>query len=144
LITLTSDFGLADSYVAQMKGVILNINPCSIIVDVTHEINKFNIQTGAFMLASAVPYFPKGTVRVAIVDPGVGTERRALLIATKQGFFIGPDNGLMILAVEYQGITSVYEITNSKYLLTNLCDTFLGRDVFAPVATQCSIPKLFR
>jgi S-adenosylmethionine hydrolase len=134
LITLTSDFGLADSYVAQMKGVILNINPCSIIVDITHEINKFNIQTGAFMLASAAPFFPKGTVHVAIVDPGVGTKRRALLITTKQGYFIGPDNGLLLLAAKHQEITGVYEITNSKYLLADLSDTFHGRDVFAPVA----------
>ena len=134
LITLTSDFGLADSYAAQIKGVILNINPLSTIVDITHEINKFNIQTGAFMLASAVSYFPKGTIHVAIVDPGVGTKRRALLIITKQGYFIGPDNGLLILAAEHQEITNVYEILNSKYMLPHISETFHGRDVFAPVA----------
>ncbi len=134
LITLTSDFGLADSYVAQMKGVILSINPSSTIVDITHEISKFNIQTGAFMLASASSCFPKGTVHVAVVDPGVGTKRRALLVTTKQGYFVGPDNGLLILAAERQGITGIYELTNPKYMLPEISGTFHGRDVFAPAA----------
>jgi len=134
MITLTSDFGLADAYVAQMKGVILSINPSATIIDVTHEISKFNIQTGAFMLAAASPCFPKGTVHVAVVDPGVGTKRRALVIKTKQGYFIGPDNGLLILAAERQGITSIHELTNPKYMLPTISGTFHGRDVFAPAA----------
>jgi S-adenosylmethionine hydrolase len=134
VITLTSDFGYADSYVAQIKGVIHSINPTSTIIDVTHEISKFNIQTGAFMLASAAPYFPKGTVHVAVVDPGVGTKRRALAIKTKQGYFVGPDNGLLILAAERQGITGIYELTNPKYMLPEVSGTFHGRDVFAPAA----------
>jgi S-adenosylmethionine hydrolase len=134
LITLTSDFGLADSYVAQMKGVILSINPSSMIVDITHDISKFNIQTGAFMLASAAPCFPKGTIHVAVVDPGVGTKRRALIIKTKQGYFIGPDNGLLILAAERQGIIAIYELTNPKFMLSEISGTFHGRDVFAPAA----------
>ncbi len=136
MITLTSDFGLVDSYVAQMKGVILSINPSSTIVDITHEISKFNIQTGAFMLASAAPCFPNGTIHVAIVDPGVGTKRRALLIETKQGYFIGPDNGLLVLAAERQGITGIYELTNPKYMLPEISGTFHGRDVFAPAAAH--------
>jgi len=134
MITLISDFGLADSYVSQMKGVILSINSSSTIVDITHEISKFNIQAGAFMLASAIPYFPKGTVHVTVVDPGVGTKRRALLITTKQGYFIGPDNGLLILAAERQGIIHTYELTNPNYMLPEISGTFHGRDVFAPVA----------
>jgi len=130
LITLTSDFGLVDSYVAQIKGVILNINPSATIVDITHEITKFNIQTGAFLLVSAVSYFPKGTVHVAIVDPGVGTKRRALLITTKQGYFIGPDNGLLILAAEHQEIINIYEITNQNiccliFLILSMGEMFL-------------------
>ncbi|XHH07982.1 MAG: S-adenosyl-l-methionine hydroxide adenosyltransferase family protein [Candidatus Bathyarchaeia archaeon] len=134
LITLTSDFGIVDSYVAQMKGVILSINPSSVIVDITHEISKFNIQTGAYMLASAAPCFPKGTIHVAVVDPGVGTKRRAILITTKQGYFVGPDNGLLILAAERQGIISIYELTNPKLMLPEISGTFHGRDVFAPAA----------
>ena len=87
MITLTSDFGLKDPYVAEMKGVILTINPKATIIDITHDIEKFNIGMAAFMLASAAPYFPKGTVHLAVVDPGVGTERRAIVIQTKHGFF---------------------------------------------------------
>jgi len=134
LITLTSDFGLTDPYVAQMKGAILGIHPSSTIVDITHEISKFSVHVGAFVLASVAPYFPKGTIHVAIVDPSVGTKRRALLIATKHGYFIGPDNGLLILAAEHQGIIGIHEITNPKYMLPNISATFHGRDVFAPVA----------
>ncbi len=134
MITLTSDFGLVDSYVAQMKGAILSIAPSATIVDITHGIDKFNIQTGAFILASAVSYFPKGAIHVAVVDPGVGTKRRAIMIQTKQGFFVGPDNGVLILAAERQGITAIYELTNSKYMLPEISGTFHGRDVFAPVA----------
>ncbi len=86
MITLTSDFGLKDPYVAEMKGVILTINPNANIIDITHGVEKFNIRMGAFMLASAAPYFPKGTVHLAVVDPGVGTERRAILMQTNRAF----------------------------------------------------------
>ncbi len=94
MITLTSDFGLKDPYVAEMKGVILTINPNANIIDLTHGVEKFSIRMGAFMLASAAPYFPKGTIHLAVVDPGVGTERRAILVQTKRDFFVGPDNGI--------------------------------------------------
>jgi S-adenosylmethionine hydrolase len=134
VITLTSDFGLVDSYVAQMKGVILTINPTSTIIDITHNIGKFNIQMGAFMLASAASYFPKGTVHVAVVDPGVGTKRRAIVIQTKQAILIGPDNGLLLLAAERQGILGIHELTNPKLRLPEISGTFHGRDVFAPAA----------
>ena len=94
IITLTTDFGLKDPYAAEMKAAILSICPTTVIVDITHEIEKFNIRMGAYVLASAVPYFPAGSVHVAVVDPGVGTRRRPIVIQTKQSFFIGPDNGL--------------------------------------------------
>ncbi len=134
MITLTSDFGLTDSYVAQMKGVILNINPSTSITDITHNINKFSIQMGAFILASTTSYFPKGTIHVAVVDPGVGTKRRAIVIQTKKAYFIGPDNGLLLLAAEHQGILSIHELTNPKFRLPETSGTFHGRDVFAPAA----------
>ena len=134
MITLTSDFGLKDSYVAEMKGVILTINPNANIIDITHDVEKFNIRMGAFMLASAAPYFPKGTVHLAVVDPGVGTERRAILVQTKQGFFVGPDNGVLILAAQNQGIEHIYELTNPKFMLPKVSSTFHGRDIFAPAA----------
>src|SRR5450759_3285613 len=114
-----------------MKGVILTINPDTVIIDITHDIEKFNIRMGAFMLASAAPYFPKGTVHLAVVDPGVGTERRAILIQTKQGFFVGPDNGLLILAAQNQGIEHIHQLNNPKFMLPNVSSTFQGRDVFA-------------
>lgn len=117
-----------------MKGVILTITPNSTIIDIVHNVEKFNIQTGAFTLASAAPYFPKGTIHVAVVDPGVGTKRRAIIIQTKKGYFIGPDNGLMILAAEHQGIMHIYQITNPKFMLSGISSTFHGRDVFAPAA----------
>jgi len=110
IITLTTDFGLKDPYVAEMKAVILRICQNAQIVDVTHEVEKFNVRMGAYMLACAAPYFPKGTIHVAVVDPGVGTERRPVLIETGKDFFIGPDNGVLALAAEDQSIKHIYEI----------------------------------
>lgn len=136
IITLTTDFGLKDPYAAEMKAAILGICPNAAIVDITHEIEKFSIRMGAYVLASAVPYFPKGTIHVAVVDPGVGTRRRPMLIQTRQGFFIGPDNGLLILAAEHQGISRIHEITNSRFMLPRVSSTFHGRDVFAPAAAH--------
>jgi S-adenosylmethionine hydrolase len=133
-ITLTSDFGTKDPYVAEMKGVILSIIQNVAIVDVTHEIEKFNIKQGAFALASVIPYFPKGTIHVAVIDPGVGTERLPILIQTKQGFLIGPDNGVLILAAQNQGIQHIYQLSNPRYMQPQISGTFHGRDIFAPAA----------
>jgi S-adenosylmethionine hydrolase len=136
IITLTTDFGLRDPYAAEMKAAIIGICPTATIIDVTHEIDKFNIRMGAYVLASAAPYFPKDTIHVAVVDPGVGTKRRAILIKTKQSFFVGPDNGLLLLAAERQGIECVYESTNLRFMLPKVSSTFHGRDVFAPAAAH--------
>jgi S-adenosylmethionine hydrolase len=119
-----------------MKATILSICPEANIVDVTHEIAKFNVRMGAYVLASAAPYFPNSTIHVAVVDPTVGTRRRPILIQTRNGFFIGPDNGLLLLAAEQQGVTSVHEITNPKLMLQRVSSTFHGRDVFAPAAAH--------
>jgi len=136
IITLTTDFGLKDPYAAEMKATILGICPNAAIVDITHEIEKFNTRMGAYVLASAVSYFPKGTIHVAIVDPGVGTQRRPILVQTQQGFFVGPDNGLLTLASEQQGITGIHEITNPRLMLPRVSGTFHGRDIFAPTAAH--------
>lgn len=136
MITLTSDFGLSDAYVAEMKGVILTINPEATLIDITHEVEKFSVRTAAFMLASAAPYFPQGTVHLAVVDPEVGTERRPILIQAKKDFFVGPDNGVLILAAKNQEIKHIYEIVNPKFILPKISSTFHGRDVFAPVAAH--------
>jgi hypothetical protein len=136
VITLTTDFGLRDPYVGEMKAVILSISPNAAIIDITHEVEKFNIRMGAYILASASPYFPKGTIHVAIVDPCVGTKRRPLLIQTRHGFYIGPDNGVLALAAKNQGIRHIYEISNRKLMLPKVFNTFHGRDIFAPAAAH--------
>jgi len=138
LITLTTDFGLADPYVAEIKAVILGINPNVEIVDISHQIEKFNIRMGAYVLAAAAPYFPKDTIHIAVVDPGVGTKRKPILIETENSFLVGPDNGVLALAAEKQGIRHVYEIANPKYMLPKVSTTFHGRDIFAPAAAHLS------
>jgi S-adenosyl-L-methionine hydrolase (adenosine-forming) len=134
MITLTTDFGLRDPYVAEMKGAILTINPKAMLIDITHNVEKFNIRMGSFMLASAAPYFPKGTTHLVIVDPGVGTERRGIVVQTKRGFFVGPDNGVLMLAAQSQGIEAIYELSNLNLMFPQTSNTFHGRDIFAPAA----------
>ncbi len=136
IITLTTDFGLHDTYVAEMKGVILGIYPNAVIVDITHKVEKFNIRKGAFMLATAAPYFPAGTIHVAVVDPAVGTKRRPIIVQTEHNVFVGPDNGVLMLAAEAHGIKRVFKIENQKFLSLPISNTFHGRDVFAPVAAH--------
>lgn len=136
LFALTTDFGLRDPYVAEMKAVILGLCYDSVIVDITHSIEKFNIRMGAYMLASAEPYFPKDTIHIVVVDPGVGTARRSLLIQTEDASFIGPDNGVLMLAAKKQGITSIHEIANSEFMLPHVSNTFHGRDIFASAAAH--------
>ncbi|MGO8807695.1 MAG: S-adenosyl-l-methionine hydroxide adenosyltransferase family protein [Candidatus Bathyarchaeia archaeon] len=134
MITLTSDFGLRDPYVAEMKGVILTIAPNAVVVDITHEIEKFNVRAAAFALASSAPYFPDGTVHLAVVDPGVGTDRRAIVMQTKRGCFVGPDNGVLNLAAQSQGVQHVYQLSKQKFMMPKVSGTFHGRDIFAPAA----------
>ncbi|NIO37090.1 hypothetical protein GTO27_05240, partial [Candidatus Bathyarchaeota archaeon] len=129
IITLTTDFGLRDPYVAEMKAVILDIRSDIRIVDISHEIERFNIAMGAYMLATACIYFPKNTVHVAVVDPGVGTERRAILIQTEKDYFIGPDNGVLALASQSQNIKKIYSIENPQFMLQEVSNTFHGRDI---------------
>jgi hypothetical protein len=133
---LLSDFGLKDPYVAEMKAVISTISPEAKIIDISHSIEKFNIRMGAFVLASASRYFPKGTVHVGVVDPSVGTNRRALLVETEHAFYIGPDNGLLTLGTQSDKIQHVYAITNTRLMLPYVSFTFHGRDVFAPAAAH--------
>jgi S-adenosylmethionine hydrolase len=139
MITLTTDFGLKDPYVAEMKGAILTINKNANIIDITHEIGKFDIKAAAFTLASAAPYFPRGTVHLAVVDPGVGTARRGVIIQTRQGFFVGPDNGVLMLAAQNQGIEHICALTNPKFMLSPVSSTFHGRDIFAPAAAHLDL-----
>jgi S-adenosylmethionine hydrolase len=136
VISLISDFGLNNPYVGQMKAVILSINSNLHIVDISHGIEKFNVQMGAYVLASTAPHFPPKTVHVAVVDPGVGTKRRPIIVKTKKGYYVGPDNGLLMLAAHKDKILKVYEIKNPKYLASEISKTFHGRDIFAPTAAH--------
>jgi S-adenosylmethionine hydrolase len=136
IITLLSDFGLKDPYVAEMKAVILSIHPQARVIDITHEIEKFNIRMGAFVLASATPYFPAGTIHVAVVDPGVGTKRRPIIVETKRSYYVGPDNGLLMLAAQKEGVCHVYHVNNPQYMFPRVSRTFHGRDIFAPAAAH--------
>ena len=136
IISLLSDFGYKDPYVAEMKAVILSIAAGATIVDISHEIEKFNIPMGAFILASTTPYFPSKAVHVAVVDPGVGTKRRPIIIETKRSLYVGPDNGLLILAAQKEEIKNVYSLENRNLMLTAISKTFHGRDIFAPAAAH--------
>jgi len=136
IITLLSDFGLKDSYVAQMKAVILSICHKATIVDISQQVERHNLRMGAFILASAAPYFPDGTIHVAVVDPGVGGKRRPILIETTRSFYVGPDNGLLVLAAKDDQIKRVYHIVGERFIAEQISATFHGRDIFAPVAAH--------
>ncbi|MDJ0732750.1 MAG: SAM-dependent chlorinase/fluorinase [Nostocaceae cyanobacterium] len=136
-LTLLSDFGDRDEYVAVMKGVIAQINPDVRVVDITHQIPPQNIAAARFCLMNAYPYFPLETVHVAVVDPGVGGKRRAIAAELPQGFLVGPDNGLFTGVLSQSPAITVVELTNSKYWrITKPSSTFHGRDIFAPVGAH--------
>jgi len=141
VITLLTDFGTKDPYVAEMKAVIVSICPEAQIIDISHEIEKFNIRMGAFALASAAPYFPEKTIHVAVVDPGVGTKRRPIIVETQRCFYVGPDNGILMLSAQKEGIKRVCQISNPLLMLSKVSKTFHGRDIFAPVAAYLARGK---
>jgi hypothetical protein len=131
-LTLLTDFGLQDNYVGVMKGVIACINHHINIIDITHEIPPQNLDAANFCLMTAYPYFPSGTVHVAVVDPGVGTRRRAVAIELGTGFLVGPDNGIFTGVLDHEKITAAVELTNPEYWLKpESSTTFHGRDIFA-------------
>ncbi len=134
VVTLLTDFGLRDPFVGIMKGVILGLCPEAAIVDLCHEVPAYHILSGSFLLASAIPYFPPGTVHVAVVDPGVGGPRRPVLARIGAQFFVAPDNGLLSYPMVKDTVGEVRVITAREYLLDRISATFHGRDVFAPVA----------
>ena len=135
IVTLTTDFGLEDHFTGVMKGVILSIAPNAEIVDITHQIKPYEITEGAFVMGQHYKWFPKKTIHVAVVDPGVGSLRRPILVEGGGYNFVGPDNGIfsMVMASE---TCRVREITNSRYFRKPVSQTFHGRDVFAPVAAH--------
>lgn len=139
IVTLTTDFGLKDHYAGAMKGVILSINPEAVIVDITHEIEKFNIIEAAFKLRSFYKFFPEGTAHIVVVDPGVGGPRKPIAIQTHGYYFVGPDNGVFSLLPGLEDDCKAIEITNRNYMLETVSSTFHGRDIFAPAAAHLSL-----
>lgn len=154
-VTLTTDFGTADGYAAAMKGVILGINPAARLVDISHGIQAQNIPQAAFVLGTACPYFPDGTVHLVVVDPGVGTARRAVILKTPRAYFVAPDNGVLSYVVRDgekadraekgprhiklpPGLEAV-SITRPRFWRQPVSATFHGRDIFAPVAARLSL-----
>jgi hypothetical protein len=138
VITLTSDFGYRDPSAAIMKGVILDINPLAVIADITHEISLQNIAEAAYVIGTSFQYFPHKTIHVVVVDPGVGSARRPILVVTDYHYFVGPDNGVFSSVYAQSESLAVIHITAEHYFLPRRSSTFHGRDVFAPVAAWLS------
>ena len=137
ILTLTTDFGLEDAYVGVMKGVIADINPNLNVIDLTHQIPPQNIAAGRFCLMNAVPYFPQNTVHVAVVDPGVGSDRQGCAIALEKGYLVGPDNGLFSGVLSQFPPQKAVALTNPQYWrVAAVSNTFHGRDIFAPVGAH--------
>lgn len=159
VITLTTDFGTSDAYVASMKGVILSINPEANIIDISHSVEPQNILQAAFLLKVACRYFPKRTVHMAIVDPGVGSERQGIILKTNSAFFVAPDNGILSYVINELSLTEgsstqysqgpekvelkrgleAVAITDPRFWRHPVSSTFHGRDIFAPVAAGLSL-----
>jgi S-adenosylmethionine hydrolase len=138
IITLTTDFGYTDPFAGIMKGVILGINPLAEIIDITHDIRPQNIIQAAFVIDTSYLHFPRKTIHVVVVDPGVGSERRPLLVATDHHYLIGPDNGVFSRIYKSSESVQVIHVTAEHYFLPQMSSTFHGRDVFAPVAAWLS------
>jgi S-adenosylmethionine hydrolase len=138
VITLLTDFGTADYYVGAVKGAILSVNPSAVIADITHEIPPQDIAAGAFTLLAVYETFPAGTIHVAVVDPGVGSTRRPIIVSANDQFFVGPDNGLFTYIYDREPSHRIFHVTAARYFRPSVSSTFHGRDIFAPVAAALS------
>jgi len=137
IIALFTDFGTRDAYVAQLKGAILSLQPTVPLIDLTHEVDAFDVRAAAYLLDASARYFPPDTIFVVVVDPGVGTARRPLLLVTQADkYYVGPDNGLCTRVVEREGLKAAYVLTQSAYFRQSVSATFHGRDIFGPVAAH--------
>ncbi len=135
IITLTTDFGLQDHFIGTMKGVILQQVPNAQIVDISHAVQPFDVFDGALTIAQAYSYFPSATVHVVVVDPGVGTARRPIVVSTEKYRFVAPDNGVLSMIYDREERIRVYNVTSEHYFLQPVSNTFHGRDIFAPIAS---------
>ena len=138
VVTLLTDFGTADYFVGAVKGAILSVNSAAVIVDITHEIPPQDIAAGAFTLFAAYKTFPAGTIHVAVVDPGVGSARRPIIVSANEQFFVGPDNGLFTYICDREPSHRIVHVTAERYFRPAVSATFHGRDVFAPVGAALS------
>jgi len=138
IITLLTDFGLRDHFVAAMKGVMLGLNPDLKLVDISHLVPPQDIHSGAFLLGQAYSCFPSGTIHLAVVDPGVGTARRALAATAGGSYFVAPDNGILSYVQKDNEDFQAYEVTADHYFRKPVSSTFHGRDIFAPIAAWIS------
>ncbi|MEN3329918.1 MAG: hypothetical protein V7638_4725 [Acidobacteriota bacterium] len=138
VITLLTDFGTADYFVGAVKGAILSVNPRAVIVDITHEIAPQDIEAGAFTLFASYKTFPAGTIHVGVVDPGVGSERRPIIMSANEQFFVGPDNGLFTYICDREPSHRIVHVTSDRFFQPDPSTTFHGRDIFAPVAAALS------
>ncbi len=136
LIALLTDYGYADTYVAQVKAVLLSLCPACEILDLTHGVAPQNVRSGAYQLATATPYLPDGTIMIAVVDPGVGTTRRAIAVKATRHMYLAPDNGLLSLALRDNPPQHAVALDNPRYHLPEVSSTFHGRDIFAPCAAH--------
>jgi len=136
LITLTTDFGQADGYVAAMKGVILSLCPEARLVDISHDIAPQAIRSGAYVLSTAVPCFPGGAVHLVVVDPGVGSDRRPVAVQSQRASYVAPDNGVLTLALDRDPAQRAVHLTRPQFQRDQISATFHGRDIFAPVAAH--------
>ncbi len=138
VITLLTDFGLQDEYVGVMKGVILSINPRVHLVDIIHNITRHDIIQAALAVNASFRYFPKGSIHVVVVDPGVGGKRKVICIQQEGHFFVAPDNGVLTMVIQDGKVEKICTITNQKYFLKPVSDTFHARDILAPAAAYLS------
>ena len=139
IITLLTDFGIKDPYVGIMKGVVLGLNPNATIVDLTHQIEPGVIAQAAHVMGESFSFFPPSTIHVAVVDPGVGTNRKPILVKSRNHFFVGPDNGLFWPIIKADSKVFMVHLKNEKFFLPHISRTFHGRDIFAPVAGHLSL-----
>jgi S-adenosylmethionine hydrolase len=136
IVTMTTDFGQTDSYVGTMKGIVLSLCPEATVVDISHEIRPQAVQQAAYVLSTAVPYFPPGTVHLVVVDPGVGSQRRPIVVQTERALYVAPDNGVLSLVFSQDPARLAIHLTDPQYRLNQVSATFHGRDIFAPAAAH--------
>lgn len=136
IVTLTTDFGTSDHFVGVMKGILIARQPLAQLIDITHEISPYEVTEAAFTIAQTYPYFPSKTVHLVVVDPGVGSTRRPILVEAAGQFFVGPDNGVFTMVLAREKKHKIREITAARYFRQPVSNTFHGRDIFAPAAAQ--------